>query len=170
MMSDDWAQRSLKAVWHPCTQMQSHEEIPLLAIKSASGAYLYDHQGKSYLDSISSWWTNLFGHTNPRINQAIKSQLDQLEHVMLAGVTHEPVVLLSEKLSALTDHHLGHAFYASDGASAVEIALKMSFHYWRNLGKSEKNRFICLKNLILAENNYFYFEIYFEISVFIMMF
>ena len=146
MMSDDWAQRSLKAVWHPCTQMQSHEEIPLLAIKSASGAYLYDHQGKSYLDSISSWWTNLFGHTNPRINQAIKSQLDQLEHVMLAGVTHEPVVLLSEKLSALTDHHLGHAFYASDGASAVEIALKMSFHYWRNLGKSDKNRFICLKN------------------------
>jgi adenosylmethionine-8-amino-7-oxononanoate aminotransferase len=146
MMSDDWAQRSLKAVWHPCTQMQSHEEIPLLAIKSASGAYLYDHQGKSYLDSISSWWTNLFGHTNPRINQAIKSQLDQLEHVMLAGVTHEPVVLLSEKLSTLTDHHLGHAFYASDGASAVEIALKMSFHYWRNLGKSDKNRFICLKN------------------------
>jgi len=146
MMSDDWAQRSLKAVWHPCTQMQSHEEIPLLAIKRASGAYLYDHQGKSYLDSISSWWTNLFGHANPRINQAIKSQLDQLEHVMLAGVTHEPVVLLSEKLSALTDHHLGHAFYASDGASAVEIALKMSFHYWRNLGKSEKNRFICLKN------------------------
>jgi len=146
MMSDDWAQRSLKAVWHPCTQMQCHEEIPLLAIKSASGAYLYDHQGNSYLDSISSWWTNLFGHTNPRINQEIKSQLDQLEHVMLAGVTHEPVVLLSEKLSALTDHHLGHAFYASDGASAVEIALKMSFHYWRNLGKSEKNRFICLKN------------------------
>ena len=146
MMSDDWAQRSLKAVWHPCTQMQSHEEIPLLAIKSASGAYLYDHQGKPYLDSISSWWTNLFGHTNPRINQAIKSQLDQLEHVMLAGVTHEPVVLLSEKLSELTHHHLGHAFYASDGASAVEIALKMSFHYWRNLGKSDKNRFICLKN------------------------
>jgi len=146
MMSDDWAQRSLKAVWHPCTQMQSHEEIPLLAIKRASGAYLYDHQGKSYLDSISSWWTNIFGHTNPRINQAIKSQLDQLEHVMLAGLTHEPVVLLSEKLSALTHHHLGHAFYASDGASAVEIALKMSFHYWRNLGKSDKNRFICLKN------------------------
>jgi adenosylmethionine-8-amino-7-oxononanoate aminotransferase len=110
MMSDDWAQRSLKAVWHPCTQMKSHEDIPLLAIHRASGAYLYDHQGKSYLDSISSWWTNLFGHTNPRINQALKSQLDQLEHVMLAGVTHEPVVLLSKKLSDLTEHHLGHAF------------------------------------------------------------
>jgi adenosylmethionine-8-amino-7-oxononanoate aminotransferase len=146
MKNDDWAQRSLKAVWHPCTQMKSHEEIPLLAIKSASGAYLYDQEGKAYLDSISSWWTNLFGHTNPAINNAIKHQLDQLEHVMLAGVTHEPVILLSEKLSALTNHNLGHAFYASDGASAVEIALKMSFHYWRNLGQANKNRFICLKN------------------------
>ncbi len=146
MKNDDWTSRSLKSVWHPCTQMKSHEEVPLLAIKSASGVYLYDHQGKAYLDSISSWWTNLFGHTNPRINQAIKHQLDQLEHVMLAGVTHEPVVLLSEKLSTLTNHHLGHAFYASDGASAVEIALKMSFHYWRNHGQSDKNRFICLKN------------------------
>jgi adenosylmethionine-8-amino-7-oxononanoate aminotransferase len=146
MKNDDWAQRSLKTVWHPCTQMKSHEEIPLLAIKSASGAYLYDQEGKAYLDSISSWWTNLFGHTNPSINNAIKHQLDQLEHVMLAGVTHEPVILLSEKLSALTNHHLGHAFYASDGASAVEIALKMSFHYWRNLGQASKNRFICLKN------------------------
>lgn len=146
MMTDDWAARSLKAVWHPCTQMKSHEEFPLLAIKSASGALLYDHHSKSYLDAISSWWTNLFGHTNPQINDAIKAQLDQLEHVMLAGLTHEPVVLLSEKLSQLTQHHLGHAFYASDGASAVEIALKMSFHYWRNHGKIEKNRFICLQN------------------------
>ena len=146
MKNDDWTSRSLKSVWHPCTQMKSHEEVPLLAIKSGSGAYLYDHLGKAYLDSISSWWTNLFGHTNPRINKAIKHQLDQLEHVMLAGVTHEPVVLLSEKLSALTNHHLGHAFYASDGASAVEIALKMSFHYWRNHGQSDKNRFVCLKN------------------------
>ena len=146
MKNDEWAQRSLKAVWHPCTQMKSHEEIPLLAIKSASGAYLFDHEGKSYIDSISSWWTNLFGHANPTINDAIKKQLVQLEHVMLAGVTHEPVVLLSEKLATLTNQHLGHAFYASDGASAVEIALKMSFHYWRNLGQTNKNRFICLKN------------------------
>lgn len=146
MMTDDWAARSLKAVWHPCTQMKSHEEFPLLAIKSASGALLYDHHSKLYLDAISSWWTNLFGHTNPQINDAIKAQLDQLEHVMLAGLTHEPVILLSEKLSQLTQHHLGHAFYASDGASAVEIALKMSFHYWRNHGKLDKNRFICLQN------------------------
>jgi len=145
-MNDDIAQRSLKAVWHPCTQMKSHEEIPLLAIARGHGAYLYDFAGKSYLDAISSWWTNLFGHANPDINQALKKQLDQLEHVMLAGVTHEPVVRLSERLSALTKHHLGHAFYASDGASAVEIALKMSFHFWRNQRQEKKNRFICLAN------------------------
>lgn len=145
-MNNDWTDRSLKAVWHPCTQMKSHEEVPLLAIARGSGAYLYDHQGKAYLDSISSWWTNLFGHANPAINQAIKDQLDTLEHVMLAGVTHEPVIRLSERLGALTQNHLGHAFYASDGASAVEIALKMSFHYWRNHGQDHKNRFICLQN------------------------
>jgi adenosylmethionine-8-amino-7-oxononanoate aminotransferase len=145
-MNKDWTSRSLKAVWHPCTQMKSHEDIPLLAVARGDGAYLYDFEGKAYLDSISSWWTNLFGHANPIINQALKNQLDQLEHVMLAGVTHEPVIRLSERLSALTHHHLGHAFYASDGASAVEIALKMSFHYWRNLDLPNKNRFVCLAN------------------------
>jgi adenosylmethionine-8-amino-7-oxononanoate aminotransferase len=145
-MNNDLTSRSLKSVWHPCTQMKIHEEVPLLAIDHAKGAYLYDFKGNAYLDSISSWWTNLFGHANPRINLALKNQLDKLDHVMLAGLTHEPVVKLSERLSAKTNHQLGHAFYASDGASAVEIALKMSFHYWRNLGKNNKNRFICLSN------------------------
>jgi len=118
--------------------------MPLVAIKSARGAYLYDHAGKRYLDAISSWWVNLFGHANPRINAALKDQLDTLEHAMLAGFTHEPVVELSEQLSALTGHVLGHAFYASDGASAVEIALKMSFHAWRNAGRSDKQEFVCV--------------------------
>ena len=142
----NWNSRSLAAVWHPCTQMKGHEEIPLLAIKRGKGAFLYDHQDKAYLDSISSWWTNLFGHANPFINQAITDQLNELEHVMLAGMTHEPAILLSEQLSALTQNNLGHAFYGSDGASAVEIALKMSFHYWRNLGKVKKTQFVCLAN------------------------
>ena len=142
----NWNSRSLAAVWHPCTQMKGHEEIPLLAIKRGKGAFLYDHQDKAYLDSISSWWTNLFGHANPFINQAITDQLNELEHVMLAGMTHEPAIILSEQLSALTHNNLGHAFYGSDGASAVEIALKMSFHYWRNLGKVKKTQFVCLAN------------------------
>jgi adenosylmethionine-8-amino-7-oxononanoate aminotransferase len=125
--------------------MQHHETIPLIPVSRGKGAWLYDHEGRRYLDAISSWWVNLFGHANPRINAALKDQLDMLEHAMLAGFTHEPVIELSEKLSALTGHVLGHSFYASDGASAVEIALKMSFHSWRNNGKSDKQEFVCLK-------------------------
>jgi adenosylmethionine-8-amino-7-oxononanoate aminotransferase len=125
--------------------MQHHETIPLIPVSRGKGAWLYDHEGRRYLDAISSWWVNLFGHANPRINAALKDQLDTLEHAMLAGFTHEPVIELSEKLSALTGHALGHSFYASDGASAVEIALKMSFHSWRNNGKSAKQEFVCLK-------------------------
>ncbi|MFZ1828091.1 MAG: adenosylmethionine--8-amino-7-oxononanoate transaminase [Candidatus Competibacteraceae bacterium] len=140
----DWLARSRAAVWHPCTQMKFHETgvLPLVPIARGAGAWLYDFEGRRYLDAISSWWVNLFGHAHPRINAAIKDQLDQLEHVILAGFTHAPVVELSERLSALTG--LGHCFYASDGSSAVEIALKMSFHYWRNQGRPEKNQFLCL--------------------------
>jgi adenosylmethionine---8-amino-7-oxononanoate aminotransferase len=125
--------------------MQHHETMPLVPISHGRGPWLYDADGRRYLDAISSWWVNLFGHANPRINAALREQLDLLEHAMLAGFTHEPVITLSEKLSARTDRVLGHCFYASDGASAVEIALKMSFHAWRNLGRSEKREFVCLK-------------------------
>ena len=135
--------RSLKSVWHPCTQMKHHERLPLVPIARGEGAWLIDFEGRRYLDAVSSWWVNLFGHANPRINAALKNQLDQLEHVMLAGFTHEPAVQLSERLAKLTG--LGHAFYGSDGASAVEIALKMSFHYWRNAGKSGKKKFVSLE-------------------------
>jgi len=141
----DWVARSLKSVWHPCTQMQHHESIPLVAVSRGQGAWLFDAEGKRYLDAISSWWVNLFGHANPRINAALKDQLDRLEHAMLAGFTHEPVIELSEQLSARTGHALGHCFYASDGASAVEIALKMSFHAWHNAGQRDKQEFVCLK-------------------------
>jgi adenosylmethionine---8-amino-7-oxononanoate aminotransferase len=136
--------RSLQSVWHPCTQMKQHENFQLIPIARGDGVWLYDTDGKRYLDAVSSWWVNLFGHNNPRIKDAIKLQLDTLEHVMLAGFTHAPVVELSEKLGKLTG--LGHAFYASDGASATEIALKMSFHFWRNSGKPNKTKFISLQN------------------------
>lgn len=136
--------RSLTYVWHPCTQMKHHERYPLVPIARGEGVWLYDADGKRYLDAVSSWWVNIFGHNNTTIKNAIKTQLDTLEHVMLAGFTHEPVVALSEKLAQLTG--LGHAFYGSDGASATEIALKMSFHYWRNSGKPQKNKFISLQN------------------------
>jgi adenosylmethionine---8-amino-7-oxononanoate aminotransferase len=145
-ITNDWVARSLRAVWHPCTQMKHHERTPLIPIARGQGAWLYDHDGNRYMDAISSWWVNLFGHANPHINAALKDQLDTLEHAMLAGCTHEPAVLLAERLSVLTQHVLGHAFFASDGASAVEIALKMSFHAWRNHGHADKREFACLAN------------------------
>jgi adenosylmethionine-8-amino-7-oxononanoate aminotransferase len=138
--------RSLSAVWHPCTQMKRHETLPLVPISRGSGVWLFDQEDKRYLDAVSSWWVNLFGHSNPRINAAITDQLGKLEHVMLAGFTHEPVVQLSERLAQIAPAGLGHCFYASDGASAVEIALKMSAHYWRNSGQPHKTQFISLQN------------------------
>jgi adenosylmethionine-8-amino-7-oxononanoate aminotransferase len=139
-----WLNRSRAALWHPCTQMKQLEAMPPLAVARGEGPWLIDHDGRRYLDAISSWWVNLFGHANPRINAAIVDQLGKIEHVILAGCTHEPVVKLSERLATLSG--LGYAFYGSDGASATEIALKMSFHYWRNIGLPEKTGFVSLKN------------------------
>jgi adenosylmethionine-8-amino-7-oxononanoate aminotransferase len=124
--------------------MKQHESLPLIPVARAAGCWLYDFDGKRYLDAVSSWWVNLFGHGNAHINAALRDQLDTLEHAMLAGFTHEPVVELSERLSAQTGNTLGHCFYGSDGASAVEIALKMSFHYWRNCGQPLKTNFVSL--------------------------
>lgn len=146
MSNSDLLFRSRASVWHPCTQMKRHESLPLVPIQRGQGVWLYDFDGRRYLDAVSSWWVNLFGHCNPRINAAIADQLGKLEHVMLAGFTHEPAVLLSERLGQLAPVGLGHCFYASDGASATEIALKMSAHYWRNSGKPHKTQFLSLQN------------------------
>jgi adenosylmethionine-8-amino-7-oxononanoate aminotransferase len=140
----EWLARSRAAVWHPCTQMKAHETLPLVPIARGDGAWLYDFEGRRYFDAVSSWWVNLFGHANPRINAALAAQAAELEHVILAGFTHRSVVELSERLSALAPAGLGHAFYGSDGASAVEIALKMAFHCWRNRGRAEKTGFVSL--------------------------
>ena len=143
-LNEDWQRRSLAAVWHPCTQMKLHAPdgaaLPLVPIARAEGVWLHDFEGRRVLDGISSWWVNLFGHNHPAIRDALIDQLGRLDHVMLAGFTHAPVVELSERLAALTG--LGHAFYGSDGASATEIALKMSAHHWRNAGRPEKCRFV----------------------------
>jgi adenosylmethionine-8-amino-7-oxononanoate aminotransferase len=136
------AERSRARVWHPCTQMRQLEDLPPIALARGEGAWLIDTEGNRYLDAISSWWVNLFGHAHPRINAAITDQLGTLEHAILAGCTHAPVVELSERLVELAGGHLAHCFYASDGASAVEIALKMSVHWWRNRGEPGRTRFI----------------------------
>jgi len=146
MNNADWTNRDLSAVWHPCTQMKDHEWLPLIPIRRGQGVWLEDFDGNRYLDAISSWWVNLFGHANPRINAALRAQLDELEHVLLAGFTHEPAVTLAERLIALAPPGLTRCFYADNGSSAVEVALKMSYHYWRNLGQRNKTRFITLNN------------------------
>jgi adenosylmethionine-8-amino-7-oxononanoate aminotransferase len=140
------AARDLAVLWHPCTQMKDHETQPLLAIKRGAGAWLEDFEGGRYLDAVSSWWVNLFGHANPRINAAVRDQLDRLEHVIFAGLTHEPAVLLAERLVRLTPPGLNRCFFADNGSAAVEVALKMSFHYWHNRGRVRKTRFITLAN------------------------
>jgi adenosylmethionine---8-amino-7-oxononanoate aminotransferase len=139
--------RDLAHLWHPCTQMKDHErDMPLIPIRRGQGVWLEDFAGKRYLDAISSWWVNLFGHANPRINAAVAAQLANLEQVILAGFTHEPVIELSEQLTAIAPPGLTRCFYADNGSSAVEVAVKMSFHYWRNVGQTRKNRFITLTN------------------------
>jgi adenosylmethionine-8-amino-7-oxononanoate aminotransferase len=139
--------RDLAHVWHPCTQMKDHErQLPLIPIRRGEGVWLEDYDGKRYLDAVSSWWVNLFGHANPRINAAVRAQLERLEHVILAGFSHEPVIALSEALTTIGPAGLTRCFYADNGSSAVEVAVKMSFHYWRNVGRSGKRRFITLTN------------------------
>ena len=145
-ISKNLKQRDLAVNWHPCTQMSDHEWLDMIPIKSGSGIYIQDFDGKQYIDAISSWWVNLFGHANPRINQSIKNQLDELEHVIFAGFTHQPIIELSEQLVEITPAGLDHVFYADNGSSAVEVALKMSFHYWHNNAKPNKKRFINLAN------------------------
>ncbi|MBM2829937.1 MAG: adenosylmethionine-8-amino-7-oxononanoate aminotransferase [Gammaproteobacteria bacterium] len=145
-MNSNFVDRDLAVLWHPCTQMKDHETLPLILIQRGEGVWIEDVDGKRYIDAISSWWVNLFGHANPRINAAIKAQLDKLEHVILAGFSHEPVITLSERLVQITPEGLSRCFYADNGSSAVEVALKMSFHYWRNLGQYKKTRFISIDN------------------------
>ncbi len=145
-LNQHWMKQDLKSLWHPCTQMKDHESLPIIPIKKGDGVWLEDFEGKRYLDAVSSWWVNLFGHCNPYINQAIQNQLQQLEHVILASFTHQPVVDLSNRLVAITPERLTRCFYADNGSSAVEVAIKMSFHYWQNTGKPTKTRFVNLSN------------------------
>ena len=146
-----WRDRDLAVLWHPCTQMREHPHtLPLLPIARGEGAFLVDHDGRRYLDAISSWWTNLFGHAEPRIAEAIARQARTLEHVILAGCSHMPAVELAERLLDLAPRQPGRAplakvFYADNGSAGVEVALKMAFHWFRNRGEDGRTRFIALE-------------------------
>ena len=127
----------LDLIFHPCSQMKDYEQLPLIPIKKAKNVYLYDFNGNRYIDAISSWWVNLFGHSNKKINKAIKKQIKKLEHVIFAGFTHKPALKLSQKLVSITPKGLNKVFFADNGSSAIEVAIKMSFHYFKNKGKTK---------------------------------
>ena len=136
--------RDLRTVWHPCTQMKDHVSVPPLLIERGEGIYLIGRDGKRYMDVISSWWVNLFGHNHPRLNTALKDQADRMAHVMFAGVTHSPAIDLACSLVDLTPPHLTRVFFSDNGSTSVEVALKMSLQYWQQTGQVERVRFIHL--------------------------
>ncbi len=146
LLTDELVERDIAHIWHPCTQMKDHEHLPIIPIKSGKGIWLQDFDDNRYIDAISSWWVNIFGHANPIISSAIARQAEQLEHVLLAGFSHKPIIDLSEHLVGITPEPLQRCFYADNGSSAIEVALKMSFHYWRNMGDEKKKKFVTLKN------------------------
>ena len=150
--ADAWRTRDLAVLWHPCTQMREHPDVlPLVPIARGEGAWLVGRDGRRYLDAVSSWWTNLFGHAEPRIAQAIATQAMTLEHVILAGFSHQPAVELAEKLLAIAPRQadrapLAKVFYADNGSAGVEVALKMAFHWFRNRGENRRTKFVALEN------------------------
>ncbi|MCQ9207161.1 MAG: adenosylmethionine--8-amino-7-oxononanoate transaminase [Omnitrophica bacterium] len=142
----DWIKRDLKHNWHPYTQMKDCGEFPPILIEKARGVKLFDNKGNFYYDTISSWWCNVHGHNHPRIKKAIKIQLDRLEHVLFAGFTHKGVILLAEKLVSIAPKNLTRVFFSDNGSTAVETALKMSFQYWKNIGKKKKTKFVSFED------------------------
>lgn len=148
---NEWQEKDLRYIWHPCSQMKDYEDFPPVIIERGAGAYLYDTDGKAYLDAVSSWWVNLFGHSNPRINQAIQRQLESLEHVIFANFSHKPAIELAERIIALTPDGLNKVFFADNGSSAVEVALKLSFQYHQQTGRPQKAKFLSISEAYHGE-------------------
>ena len=141
---DNLLKKDRQFIWHPYTQMKDCQKNPPILIKRGKGIKLYDQRGKFYYDTISSWWCNVHGHNHPRIKEAIKQQLDSLEHVLFAGFTHRPAIELAERLVSITPKKLTKVFFSDNGSTAVEVAMKISFQYWKNIGKPRKEKFISL--------------------------
>ena len=139
---NDWIKKDLKYIWHPYTQMKDAEKYPPLLIEKADGIKLYDDEGNFYYDTISSWWCNVHGHNHPKIKEAINKQLNSLDHILFAGLTHKPAITLAEKIVEITPDNLTKVFFSDNGSTAVEVALKMSFQYWKNKGIKEKEKFV----------------------------
>ena len=144
MNNINWIEEDLKYIWHPCSQMKDYEELKPIVIDHGKGSYLYDIDGKEYIDIISSWWCNLLGHANPKINAAIKNQLDSLEHVIFANLSHKPAIELCRELIKIVPKGLCKFNFSDNGSASVECALKMAFQYHYQTGHPEKQRFMCL--------------------------
>lgn len=147
----DWQKEDLKYIWHPCSQMKDYETFPPIVIERGEGINLYDINGKCYKDVISSWWCNLLGHCNPRINQAVKKQIDKLEHVIFANFTHKTVITLCQELMNVLPKGLCKFNFADNGSSSIEMALKMSFQYHHQAGNPQKKRFMALTDAYHGE-------------------
>ncbi|KGG80129.1 adenosylmethionine-8-amino-7-oxononanoate aminotransferase [Caloranaerobacter azorensis H53214] len=143
--------KDLRYIWHPCSQMKDYEDFPPIIIERGEGVFLYDTEGKRYLDAISSWWVNLFGHNNKRINRAIKNQIEKLEHVIFANFSHKPAIELAERIVNITPEGLNKVFFADNGSSAIEVALKLSFQYFQQIGKIKKTKFAAITNAYHGE-------------------
>ena len=126
--------------------MKDYEKFPPIVLERGEGVYLYDIEGQRYLDAIFSWWVNLFGHANPRINQAIARQLDKLEHFIFVNFSHLLAVKLAKHLIEICPPGLGKIFFSDDGSTAVENALKISFQYYQQTGKPKKRKFAAINN------------------------
>lgn len=147
----DIAKMDLELIWHPCSQMYDYKELPPIVIKRGKGVKIYDENDKEYIDIISSWWCNLLGHSNEYINNAIKNQLDEIEHVIFANFTHEGAVRLASRLRQILPPKLDKFNFSDNGSSAVESALKMAFQYQHQVGNTHKDKFICLSNAYHGE-------------------
>lgn len=147
----NYIEKDLEYIWHPCSQMKDYEELPPIVIDHGRGIYLYDIKGQRYMDIISSWWCNLLGHCNERINSALKEQVEKLEHVIFANFSHQPVIELCDRLSKLVPVGLKKFFFTDNGSAAIEVALKMSFQYHYQTGNPQKKRFMALTNAYHGE-------------------
>lgn len=136
--------KDIKYIWHPYTQMKDAEILPPILIEKAKGVKLYDGKGNAYYDTIASWWCNVHGHCHPKIKDAIKEQIEKLDHILFAGFTHKGAIELAERLISITHKNLTKVFFADNGSTGIETALKMSFKYWQNIGYKEKTRFLSL--------------------------
>ncbi len=148
---ENWAEKDIKYIWHPCSQMKDYEELKPIVIKRGEGIYLYDTEGKRYIDVISSWWCNLLGHCNPIINQAVKKQIDELEHVIFANFTHTQAIRLCERLSKIMPEGLCKFNFTDNGSSAIEASMKVSFQYHRQTGNPQKTKFMALTDAYHGE-------------------